>query len=296
VISQGINDQMKIELLKTFLELSRTLHFRITSENLFITQSAVSARIKLLEGDLGVLLFDRSQKHLKLTAEGNRLIKHANELLFMWQKTKQDVGIADSGSQQLVIGSMMSIWDIVLQDWLKKIHRNLDDVSLLTKTYSQAELRKSLLTRVIDIAFLFEPPYIEDLITEKVATVPLHLVTTEPSDITKTFSLNNHIMVDYGEAVNAQHLREFHSAPPVKHYMSQPRLALNFLLDAGGSAYLPRQMTFEYIESKKLYVVEKAPVYSREIFAAYLAKSQKIDLIKDALQLFPMLGLSRVSS
>ncbi|MCI2283633.1 LysR family transcriptional regulator [Colwellia sp. MSW7] len=111
---------MKIELLKTFLEVSRTLHFRIASENLFITQSAVSARIKLLEEDLGVLLFDRSQKHLKLTPEGNRLIKHANELLFMWQKTKQDVGIAESDSHQLVIGSMMSIWDIVLQDWLKK--------------------------------------------------------------------------------------------------------------------------------------------------------------------------------
>jgi DNA-binding transcriptional LysR family regulator len=59
------------------------LHFRIASENLFITQSAVSARIKLLENDLGVLLFDRSQKHLKLTPEGNRLIKHANELIFM---------------------------------------------------------------------------------------------------------------------------------------------------------------------------------------------------------------------
>ena len=285
---------MKIELLKTFLEVSRTLHFRIASENLYITQSAVSARIKLLEEDLGVLLFDRSQKHLKLTPEGNRLIKHANELLFMWQKTKQDVGIADSGAQQLVIGSIMSIWDIVLQDWLLKIHRNLEDISLLTNTYSPLELRKSLLTRVIDIAFLFEPPYVEDLITEKVATVPLHLVTTEPDDTGKTFSLDSHIMVDYGESVNAQHLREFQYAPPAKHYMSQPKIALEYLLDAGGSAYLPRQMTFEYIDKKKLFVVEKAPVYSREIFAAYLAKGPKVSIIEDALHLFPMLELSKM--
>jgi len=282
---------MKIELLKTFLEVSRTLHFRIASENLFITQSAVSARIKLLEDDLGVLLFDRSQKHLKLTPEGNRLIKHANELIFMWQKTKQDVGIADTDAHQLVIGSIMSIWDIVLQDWLKKIHRNLDDVSLLTNTYSPLELRKSLLTRVIDVAFLFEPPFVEDLITEKVATVPLHLVTTEIKDISITFSLENHIMVDYGEAVNAQHLREFQDAPRAKHYMSQPRIALNFLLDAGGSAYLPRQMTFEYIQAGKLFIVEDAPVYSREVFAAYLAKSQKKGFIEDALRLFPMVEL-----
>lgn len=156
---------MKIELLKTFLEVSRTLHFRVASENLFITQSAVSAHIKLLEDDLGVLLFDRSKKHLKLIPEGNRLIKHANEFLLLWQKAKQDVGIADSDAHQLVIGSMMSIWDIVLQDWLTKIHLNFEDVSLLTNTFSPVDLRKSVLSRVIDIAFLFEPPFVEDLVT-----------------------------------------------------------------------------------------------------------------------------------
>ena len=73
--------------------------------------------------------------------------------------------------------------------------------------------------------------------------------------------------------------------------MSQPRIALNFLLDAGGSAYLPRQMTFEYIESNKLFLVEDAPVYSREIFAAYLAKSQKKEIIEDVLQLFPYVSI-----
>jgi len=291
MITAGFGNIMKIELLRTFLEVSRTLHFRIASENLFITQSAVSARIKLLEDDLGVLLFDRSQKHLKITSEGHRLIKHANELLFMWQKAKQDVGMSEYDSHQLVIGSMMSIWDIVLQDWLKKIHRNMDDVSLLTNTYSPIELRKSVLSRVIDIAFLFEPPFVEDLITEKVASVPLHLVTTEAHDLDNLTSLENFIMVDYGDALNAQYRRDFQDMTPAKHYMSQPRIALNFLLDAGGSAYLPRQMAFEYIEKNELFVVEKAPVYSREIFAAYLAKSQKKDIIEQTIQLFPSLNI-----
>jgi hypothetical protein len=42
-------------------------------------------------------------------------------------------------------------------------------------------------------------------------------------------------------------------------------------------------MTFEYIESNKLYIVEKAPVYSRDIFTAYLAKSQKVEIIKQSI-------------
>jgi DNA-binding transcriptional LysR family regulator len=278
---------MKIELIHTFLELTRTLHFRIASENLYITQSAVSARIKLLEDELGVLLFDRSQKHLKLTPEGHRMIKHANDMIFLWNKTKQDVGIAENDSQQLVIGSMMSIWDIVLQDWLKKIHRNVEDVSLLTNTYSPMDLRKSVLNRLIDVAFLFEPPFIEEIITEKVATVPLHLVTTNQNIRYENLSLDNYILVDYGESVNSQHMRAFKDVGAAKHHMSQPRIALDFILDAGGSAYLPKQMAFEYLSSHQLFIVEDAPVYSREVYAIYLAKSNKVKLIEQVICLFP---------
>jgi DNA-binding transcriptional LysR family regulator len=278
---------MKIELIHTFLEVTRTLHFRIASEHLYITQSAVSARIKLLEDELGVLLFDRSQKHLKLTPEGHRMIKHANDMIFLWNKTKQDVGIAENDSQQLVIGSMMSIWDIVLQDWLKKIHRNVEDVSLLTHTYSPMDLRKSVLNRLIDVAFLFEPPFIEEIITEKVATVPLHLVTTHQHIKYENLSLDDYILVDYGESVNSQHMRAFKDVGAAKHHMSQPRIALDFILDAGGSAYLPKQMAFEYLSSHQLFIVEDAPVYSREVYAIYLAKSNKVKLIEQVICLFP---------
>ena len=278
---------MKIELLKTFLEVSRTMHFRLASEALFITQSAVSARIKLLEDDLGVLLFDRSQKHLKLTPEGNRLIKHANEMIFMWQKAKQDVGMVENDSKQLVVASMISIWDIILQDWLQKIHRNVDDLNLLCNTNSPLELRKHVLNRITDLAFLFEPPFVEELVTEKVASVPLHLVSTSPSQYNEVLDLENYVMVDYGESVNAQHRRAFQDATPAKHIMSQPKIALDFILGAGGCAYLPRQMTFDYIKSNTLFVVEDAPIYHREVFAIYLAKSQKSEMIKQVIQLFP---------
>lgn len=276
---------MKIELLTTFLEVSQTLHVRVAAENLYLTQAAISSRIKLLEEELGVLLFDRTQKRLKLTAEGHRLVKHANEMIIMWQKLKQDVGVAQNNSYQLFVGSMMSIWDIVLQDWLQKIHRNLDDVHLYTHTYSPLELRKQVISRLVDLAFLFEPPFIEDIVSEKVATVPLQLVSTEKAVTTK--ELENMIMVDYGEAVNSQIMRDYSDGNVIRHYMSQPRIALNFILEASGCAYLPKQMCFEHIRKGRLHKVEGASDYKRDIYAIYLAKSHKADLIQDALTLFP---------
>ncbi|WP_249348566.1 LysR family transcriptional regulator [Pseudoalteromonas citrea] len=279
--------KMKIELLTTFLEVSQTLHVRVASENLFLTQAAVSSRIKQLEEELGVLLFDRTQKRLKLTAEGHKLVKYANEMVMMWQKLKQEVGVAQADTQQLFVGSMMSIWDIILQDWLQKIHRNLDDVHLYTHTYSQLELRRQIVSRLIDIAFLFEPPYIEDIVTEKVATVPLQLVSTEPS--THISQIKNMVMVDYGEAVNSQFIREYGDNAIIRHNMSQPRIALNFILEAGGCAYLPKQMCFDHIRKGKLFHVAGTQDYSRDIYAIYLAKSHKSVLINEALTLFSYL-------
>ncbi|HEY5714823.1 MAG TPA: LysR family transcriptional regulator, partial [Psychromonas sp.] len=92
---------------------------------------------------------------------------------------------------------------------------------------------------------------------------------------------------DYGESVNTQHMREFKNAPPAKHFMNQPRVAMEYILEAGGCAYLPRQLALEHIRRNKLYLIEDAPVYSREIYAIYLAKSHKANVINQAIQYFP---------
>lgn len=277
---------MKTELLQTFLEVTRTLHFRQAADALFITQSAVSARIKLLEDELGVLLFDRSTKHLKLTTEGNRLIKHANELLFLWQKAKIDVGSPDISSSQLTIASMMSVWDIVLVEWLHKVNKNYPDVGLFTSTLSPIELRKKVLNRIVDLAFLFEPPFIEELIAQKVATVPLLLVSTDTEQSLARNTLQNFVLVDYGESINSQLTKDFADIGMAKHFFTQPRIALEFILETDGCAYLPMQLAFEYIEKNKLFLIEDAPKYARDIYAIYLNKGTKLTLIKDTLSMF----------
>lgn len=278
---------MKFELLYTFLEVSRTQHFRVASENLFITQSAVSARIKLLEEDLGVLLFDRSQKQLKVTPQGNRLIKQASELVFMWQKIKQDISLFDEKISVLAIGSMMSIWDIALQEWLNKISKNIEDVSFFTQTYNQLELKKSLVNGVIDIAFTFDSLMVDKLVTEKVTSVPLHLVASDPELAVSYQNINDFICVDYGESINLKYAKAYPNAAPAKHLISQPRVALDYILSNGGSAYLPRQLVTKHINGNSLFFVENAPVFSREIYALYPEKSHKEDIIKKTLHYFP---------
>ena len=63
---------MDIDLLKTFVEVVRTRHFGRAAENLYITQSAVSFRIRQLEQSLGVNLFIRQRNNIQLTAPGGK--------------------------------------------------------------------------------------------------------------------------------------------------------------------------------------------------------------------------------
>lgn len=80
---------MDTELLKTFLEVSRTRHFGRAAESLYLTQSAVSFRIRQLENQLGVNLFTRHRNNIRLTAAGEKLLPYAETLMSTWQAARR---------------------------------------------------------------------------------------------------------------------------------------------------------------------------------------------------------------
>jgi DNA-binding transcriptional LysR family regulator len=108
---------MDIELLRTFLEVSRTRHFGQAAEAMYLTQAAVSSRIKTLEQMLGVQLFDRIKRDIQLTPEGNRLVSRADFLISEWRKIRQEAS-AGGAKLQLSVGGSLRLWDVLLQDWL----------------------------------------------------------------------------------------------------------------------------------------------------------------------------------
>ncbi|MGL5484955.1 MAG: LysR family transcriptional regulator, partial [Shewanella sp.] len=85
---------MDTDLLKTFLEVSRTRHFGKAAENLYLTRSAVSFRVKQLESILGVALFERQRNNIQPTPAGERMLGHAEAVLTAWERAKQDVSLS----------------------------------------------------------------------------------------------------------------------------------------------------------------------------------------------------------
>ncbi len=113
---------LDIELLKTFLEVRKTRHFGKAADNLYLTQAAVSARIRQLEDMLGVRLFVRSRNNIQLTSEGERLVSHAQTVLLAWSRARQDLALDTGQSSQIHIGVRSGLWNKALQARLQQLH------------------------------------------------------------------------------------------------------------------------------------------------------------------------------
>lgn len=275
---------MDLELLRTFLQVANTRHFGRTAEALHLTQAGVSARIKLLEQHLSTRLFDRDGRNIRLTPAGNRLVRHADLVLSEWSKARQEV--AGGARDQLSIGGSLRLWDVVLQDWLHRVRREHPQLAMIVESATAAELGRRLIAGVLDVAFMLEPPQLELLQIRKVARIELLMVTSHEA-ITLTRALEtDYVMVDWGLAHTLQHRRSFPDAPEPNIRLAQAKMALAFLLNVGGSAYLPAQMVAPHIKAGELSVVDTAPIIERDAFAVYPIRSDQEQLILRLLERF----------
>ncbi len=276
---------MDIETFRTLLEVNRTRHFGKAAEELFITQSAVSARIKKLEENLGVTLLDRQRRDIHPTPEGRRLLRHAEHMLALWRKAQQDVALAEQAQAQLAAGGVVSLWDVRLQNWAHRVHNAHPELALILEAYGHDRLMRRMIDGVLDVVFVYEPPQLEEFMIDQIANISLIMVSTVSNQLAED-ALTDYIMVDWGQIHALQHSRHFPDAPAPAQRISQGAIALNFMLACGGAAYLAEQTVAPLLASGRLYRVQDAPVIERGAFAVYPRRSARLDLIKQVIDYF----------
>jgi DNA-binding transcriptional LysR family regulator len=281
---------MDTELLKTFLEVHRTRHFGRAGENLFITQSAVSARIRQLEEYLGVKLFHRERNDIRLTPAGERLVKHAEAILGAWHRAVQDTAIDEEHSLSLSIGGMNSLWDILAQNWIHQLNARRPEIALHVEAHSHEVLLRKLLDGVMDIAFMFEPVHLAKLTVREIATIKLMMVTSQKGLSSKQALNGQYLMVDWGTSFAVTHARLFPDMPPPSIRIGLGRLAQAFILDRGGAAYLAKPMIREDLKANRLFPVDDAPVIERTAYAVYPTEGLRCSLVEELLTLYDFSG------
>lgn len=281
---------MDTDLLKTFLEVCNTRHFGKAAENLYVTQAAVSSRIKQLESRLGLALFSRLRNNLKLTPAGERLIPHAEAVLNTWQRAFQEVAITSSQTTQLALGGSPNVWDLMLQNSLYELKQSKPELAIRAEVLSHTVVTRQLLERSLDLALIFDSPKVEELKTIKLFQLPLELVSTKRNVNIHQIDDVGYIMLDWGTLFSLQHAKSCKALPPPELHTNIARVALDFMLQSGGAAYLPTQLVEPYIEQSQLFRVDDAPDMHRDVFVSYHRDNSKIGLIEDVIELFKSTG------
>jgi DNA-binding transcriptional LysR family regulator len=127
------------------------------AEKLFITQSAVSARIAALEQELGTVLLDRRDKRFRLTLAGQRFLKHASTLLELQRQIKHEMGGEAPPEVQMRIGAIESVLHSWLIPWVEQLRAEYPALELEMSVETTPVLIELVRRGALDIVFTASP-------------------------------------------------------------------------------------------------------------------------------------------
>jgi len=182
---------MELRQLKTFQTVAKLLNFNRAAEILNYSQSAVSAQIKLLEEDLGVPLFDRLGKSVRLTEAGHMLVQYSQRMLDIEKETLAKVAGWEEPYGSLSIRIPQSIGTYLLPSVLSEFQAQFPKVGLDISSCAYHSLQHELKAGLIDVAFLLADsiPFSE-LKAELLRIEPLVIVSSPDHTLAKKSTIH----------------------------------------------------------------------------------------------------------
>jgi DNA-binding transcriptional LysR family regulator len=150
---------MEFKQITTFLTLAECLHFGHAATQLGIAQPHVSRRIKQLEEDLGVSLFHRNKRNVKLTEAGTVFLGRARRMVDdaeIARRHTRDSALGRRGllDVSLIASAMLGALPAILSDFRERY----PDVHLSFKELGTASQFEALANENVDVAFVHPPP------------------------------------------------------------------------------------------------------------------------------------------
>lgn len=153
-----IKTSVELRHLRYFVRVAGELHFGRAAERLGISQAPLSQQIRQLEDIIGVRLFDRTTRSVRLTPAGQTFLKHAQEAL-----ARVDDGIVavqntlGKSTGRLVIGAMYMSGHQFLPDIIRRFLRRYPNVSIDIRIMTTEEQIQAMAEDSIHVGFIRPP-------------------------------------------------------------------------------------------------------------------------------------------
>jgi len=259
---------MDVALAKTFLEIVETGSFVVAAGRLNVTPTAVSARVHALEDTLGRRLFVRNKSGARLTAAGERFVRHATTLVQAWESARRQVALPQGRTDIATVGAEISLWNPLLVDWLAWMRREAPDVALRAEVDTPGRLLEAMHDGALDLAVLYDPPpQGSTTVVELLHEEKLVMVTTARDG--EAGSLDDYVHIDWGPSFQRSLQAAFPLLDSPGVSISHGPLALLYINRVGGTGYFRLSAVRNYLESDALRLVASAPEFSYSVYMVY---------------------------
>lgn len=168
---------MTLQQIRYFLALAEELHFWKTAEKVYVSQSSLSRQIQSLEEELGVTLFERDKRNVKLTDAGTFLKNKWTDLIDEFERTLQHAKKIEEGSSGLIsIAYPGSISYNYLPELLRIFSEEKPDLKVELLEPTDITLENLLTSYQIDVAFSRNEVLNTSILSERLYAEPVCLV------------------------------------------------------------------------------------------------------------------------
>lgn len=260
---------MDIKWLKTFIISAKYENFRKASEELFLTQPAITKHIKRLEEHLNTQLFERSGKKVILTQAGYKFLPYASELV---SKYEQGIDQFESWKQgynrKLTIATAPQIAASFLPTLLRAFIDENPEIEVFVNVIKSFEIGDEISTGKADLGLSRVVPLQKDIKTEIIHEEPVILVGSNlhkgtknliESEVLSNYRLITHNHPDYWDSLLINVKRHY---PTVRTMVvNQIEVTKRFIESGLGVSYLPYSMVKDELITNNLVEVkcEKVP-------------------------------------
>ncbi len=156
---------MTLTELRYIVAVAREHHFGRAAAACFVSQPTLSVAIKKLEDELGIVLFERSKSHVKVTPAGERVVAQVKRVLDEVEGVRR---IAKHDQDQLDgplrLGAIYTIAPYLLPQLIPVLHKLAPKMSLIIEENYTARLQERLLEGELD-AVIISLPFAESGLT-----------------------------------------------------------------------------------------------------------------------------------
>jgi LysR family cyn operon transcriptional activator len=181
---------MEIRQLRYFLDIARTEHLTQSAQNLFVTQSTLSHGLRQLEQELGVALFDRLGRGLRLSQAGMAFRTYAARALQEIEAGRMalaDMGALQSGS--LTVGVIPTFLHTLVPAAVAAFSSTYPRVNVVVRDLRAGPIEEQLVEGQLDVGIAFYPTEREEIETEPLFEERLQLVVNQAHPLARRRTL-----------------------------------------------------------------------------------------------------------